>query len=93
MKSDIELRVAGQTLKIRTDEDEAYMKRLAKYVDEHMAEVSSGRKGTTTVSVALLAALKIADAYHKLEGAHGSVDATLDRLSETIEAALDKSGG
>lgn len=88
MSADIELEVAGQRLKIRTDEDEQYMRGLASYVGEHMKAVGHGQKGTTTLNVAILAALRIADEYHKIAAAEGDVDEALATLAEAVEAAL-----
>ncbi len=90
MSSDIELDVAGQRLKIRTDEDEAYMRRLAEYVGEHMKAVGAGQRGTTTLNVAILAALRIADEYHKVADAESDIDRVLESLAVAVEAALDQ---
>ena len=66
---EIDLEIAGQRLHIRTDEDEAYMRGLARFVDEQMREVGKGQqRGIASLTIALLAALRIADEYHKVEG-------------------------
>ncbi len=91
MKREIELSIAGQRLKIRTDEDEEYMQQLATHVDEQMRELGRGQRGTTSLNVALLAALRIADELHKLRAAHGDSDVVLQRLAEQIETVLEQS--
>ena len=65
MKREVRISVAGQSLTIRSDEDEGYIKTLADYVSDRMREVGHGREGTTTVNLAILAALNIADEYHR----------------------------
>lgn len=89
---EIDLEIAGQRLHIRTDEDEAYMRRLASYVDEQMREVGKGQqRGIASITVALLAALRIADEYHKVKNLEESIDNALTSLAEAVESCLDGS--
>jgi cell division protein ZapA (FtsZ GTPase activity inhibitor) len=87
---EIELEIAGQRLHIRTDEDEAYMQRLAAFVEEQMRLVGKGQqRGIASMTIALLAALRIADEYHKVKDAEASVDVALSRLADAVEACLE----
>jgi cell division protein ZapA (FtsZ GTPase activity inhibitor) len=87
---EIELEIAGQRLHIRTDEDEAYMRRLAAFVDEQMREVGKGQqRGIASITIALLAALRIADEYHKVKNLEESIDSALVRLAEAVESCLE----
>ena len=87
---EIDLEIAGQRLHVRTDEDEAYMRSLATFVDEQMREVGKGQqRGIASLTIALLAALRIADEYHKLREAGESVDAALSSLAEAVESCLE----
>ncbi len=90
MKRDIPIEVAGHSLKIRSDEDTAYVEALASYVDEKIREVSHGQQGVTTLNLALTAALTIADELHKLKRLQEGIDGELDRLSGQIEATLEQ---
>ena len=89
MKREIPIDVAGQRLKIRSDEDDEYVERLAAFVDEKMRGISHGQQGVTTLNLALTAALTIADELHKLMRVQDSLDGELDRLSCQIEGGLD----
>lgn len=91
MKKEIELDIAGQRLRIRTDEDEGYMRGLATYVDEQMRDIGRGQRGIASMNIALLTALRIADEYHKLQRVQEGLDAALERLAEQVEATLEKS--
>ena len=91
MKREIELDVAGQRLRVRTDEDEAYMRSLAGYVDEQMREIGRGQRGITSMNVAVLAALRIADEFHKLKRLQEHIDAALDRLADEVADSVEKS--
>lgn len=93
MKREVRISVAGQSLTIRSDEDEGYIKTLATYVSERMREVGHGREGTTTVNLAILAALNIADEYHRLQRAHDELNLHLERLAGEIEASIGEAVG
>lgn len=87
---EIDLEIAGQRLHIRTDEDEDYMRGLAGFVDERMREVGKGQqRGIASLTIALLAALQIADEYHKNRSSQDSVDSALERLAEAVESCLE----
>lgn len=87
---EIDLEIAGQRLHIRTDEDEAYMRGLAAFVDERMRDVGKGQqRGIASLTIALLAALQIADEYHKMKGLEESIDSALGRLADVVESCLE----
>jgi cell division protein ZapA (FtsZ GTPase activity inhibitor) len=91
---EIDLEIAGQRLHIRTDEDESYMRGLAAFVDEQMREIGKGQqRGIASLTIALLAALRIADDYHKLQALGQSVESSLESLAEAVEACLETSPG
>lgn len=87
---EIDLEIAGQRLHIRTDEDEAYMRGLAAFVNEQMNELGKGQqRGIASLTIALLAALRIADEYHKAKRFETSMESTLERLAEAVESCLE----
>lgn len=87
---EIDLEIAGQRLHIRTDEDEAYMQGLAAYVDEQMRIIGKGQqRGIASLTIALLAALRIADDFHKAKGLEEGLESTLQSLAEAVEACLE----
>ena len=89
---EIDLEIAGQRLHVRTDEDESYMRGLAAFVDEQMREVGKGQqRGIASLTIALLAALRIADEYHKMQSAGKSVEVALEQLAEAVESCLETS--
>ena len=88
MKREVRIDIAGQSLTIRSDGDEEYLKSLARYVDGRIKELSLGQGGTTTLSLAILAALNIADEYHKLLNAQETVNQRLNNLVGELEATM-----
>ena len=88
MKRELTIHIAGQALTIRSDEEEAYVARLAAMVDSKIREISRGQPGITTLNLALMAALTMADEALKSISVHDDVDKLLERLSARIESEL-----
>ena len=57
----VEIKVFGQTYTVKTDAEENYIQEVAKYVNEKMEEVLRKTKSVSTLYVAILTALNIAD--------------------------------
>jgi cell division protein ZapA len=57
----VDIKVFGQTYTVRTDTEEAYIQEVATYVNEKMEEVLKKTKSVSTLNVAILTALNIAD--------------------------------
>jgi len=57
----VEIKVFGQTYTVKTEAEENYIQEVAKYVNEKMDEVLKKTKSVSTLNVAILTALNIAD--------------------------------
>jgi cell division protein ZapA len=57
----VEIKVFGQAYTVKTDAEEEYIQEVAKYVNEKMEEVLKKTKTVSTLNVAILTALNIAD--------------------------------
>ena len=57
----VEIKVFGQTYTVKTDAEEDYIQEVAKYVNEKMEEVLKKTKSVSSLNVAILTALNIAD--------------------------------
>lgn len=62
-----EVKILGQRYKIRSDEGEEYIEKLAEYVNGQIADVQKGSKSVATHNVAILAAMNIADNLFKIQ--------------------------
>lgn len=60
-KRSVVVHIGGQRYVVRSDADEAYVQTLAGYVDERVKEVQKSSKPVTSQSLAVLAALNVAD--------------------------------
>jgi len=65
MKKLIEVEIYGQTFTVTSEDEAAYVQSLAVYVDRFMRQVGGSTKATVPLRVAIMAALGIADEYHK----------------------------
>lgn len=65
MKKQIEIKVLGQKFTIRSDSDEDYVHEVAQFVDQKMTEVASSSKTVSSLNIAILAAMNIADEFMK----------------------------
>lgn len=55
------VKILNQLYSIRSNDDPAYVQRLADYVDQKLKQVSEGTPSVDTLKVAILTALNIAD--------------------------------
>lgn len=86
----IRVEIYNQTYSIRSDGDSEYLMQLADFVDSRMREISSGTLTVDSLKVAILAALHIADEFHRLKQTHEQADAQLATRSVECAEMLDR---
>ena len=57
----VEIKVFGQTFTVKTDSEEAHVQAVARYVNEKMDEILKKTRTVSSLNVAILTALNIAD--------------------------------
>jgi len=67
MSGPVKVEIFGQTYSIQGDLDQAYVQKLAKYVDQKMNTIADATRTVDTQKVAVLAALAIADELHSMQ--------------------------
>ena len=67
MSAPVKVQIFGQTYSIQGDLDQAYVQKLARYVDEKMNAIADVTRTVDTQKVAVLAALAIADELHGMQ--------------------------
>jgi cell division protein ZapA len=85
----VQVEIFGQVYSIKGQDDPAYIRELAAFVDSKMKDV---QKGTGTVDphrVAILAALMISDEFYQLRKQHGVLEKTTDHA---VKRLLDITG-
>ena len=92
MKRALDVEILGQKLTISSDAEEGYMLKVADYVDGKMQELAQSPKQVAKANVAMLAALNIADEYHRLKDAHEAILNRLNQLSQKLSMTLTEEG-
>jgi cell division protein ZapA len=92
MKKALDVEILGQKFTISSDAEEGYMLKVAGYVDGKMQELIQAAKPAAKANVAMLAALNIADEYHRLKDSHEAILQRLDILSKKLSTTLTEEG-
>jgi cell division protein ZapA len=92
MKKALDVEILGQKFTISSDAEEGYMLKVAGYVDGKMQELMRASKSVAKTNVAMLAALNIADEYHRLKDAHEAILHRLEQLSKKVTMTLTDEG-
>jgi cell division protein ZapA len=92
MKKALNVEILGQKFTISSDAEEGYMLKVAGYVDGKMQELMQSTKPVAKSNVAMLAALNIADEYHRLKDTHEAILTRLDQLSRKLSMTLSEEG-
>ncbi|WP_455377835.1 cell division protein ZapA [Petrachloros mirabilis] len=95
MTKTIDVEIYGQRYSIRGESDEAYVRRLAGFVDGQMRHLAEGMHTTTPSKLAVLTALNIAHQFFESEKKRAQGEADVDRrmlsLMESIEEQVPTS--
>lgn len=92
MKRAVDVEIMGQRFTVRSEADEGYIRRVADYVDAKAQEVLSANRPLGNFNVAMLAALNIADEYHRLKERHDRVLQRLQQLTKKLSTKLAEEG-
>jgi cell division protein ZapA len=84
----VRVSIAGQTFSVRTDAHPRYVRELASFVDRRIEDVKDGGRAVTTQSLALLAALTIADELHQVRDEQTTLKRRIREKSQTILRVL-----
>jgi len=85
----IEVNIFGNDYTVKTDADAEYIQKIASYVDEKMGEIVRTTKTVSTLNVAILAALNIADDFFKEMQKRQERVAEVENRSEEIVKTID----
>ncbi|MGE0684845.1 MAG: cell division protein ZapA [Candidatus Binatia bacterium] len=84
MKQRIEVEIYNQSFIVNSEDDERYVQEIASYVDEKMRQMGENTKNTMPMRMAIMAALSIADEYHKALQREAATQKEIERLSSLI---------
>ena len=90
MARSTKVQIFGQTYSIQGDLDEAYVQKLAAYVDEKMQAIAEMTPMVETQRIAILAALAIADELHSLRHERGEREELLKEQAERCLTLVER---
>jgi cell division protein ZapA len=85
----VEVNILGQKYTIKGDAEEAYIKKLAAFVDEKLKEVYNSSPGISPLKASILASLNIADELHRMKDDQESIAKTIEEKTNALTGLFD----
>jgi len=85
----VRIEILGREYNVRSDEGEERVKKIAEYVDQKIKEIAADTKTLSTINVAILAALNIADDYFRAVEDQNHLTRTVKNKSGQLIAMID----
>ncbi len=86
----IQVEIYDQEYSVRGEMDAAYLQQLGRFLDARMRAVAERTRTVDSLRVAILAALNLADEYHRLKSKYENVSDDVTRRAEACSALLDE---
>ncbi len=90
MTKTIDVEIYGQRFAIRGEADEAYIRRLASFVDDHMRHLAEGMNTTTPSKLAVLTAVNLAHQLFEVERKRAQGDADVERRMASLMDSIEE---
>lgn len=90
MTKTIDVEIYGQRYAIRGDADDAYIRRLAHFVDDQMKRLAEGMKTATPSKLAVLTAINLAHQLFESEKKRTQGEADIERRMETLMDSIEE---
>lgn len=86
----VSVKINGLEYNLKGKEDEEYLLNVAGYVDSKIREISSSRQNLGSTSIAVLAALNIADELYKVDGEAVELEKKKNSLEERHQTLKER---
>jgi len=93
VKKPIEVEIFGQSYTIAGEADEAYVNKLARYVDGKMREIAKNGKNLPTTKVALLAAVNITHELFEIRQNKQTKDSDIEKRTKDLIENIEEQFG
>jgi len=80
MKNLVRVEILGREYTVKSDEGEERVRKIAEYVNEKIKKISETTKTISTLNVAILAALDIANEYFEAREGHGDLSRRVEKI-------------
>jgi cell division protein ZapA (FtsZ GTPase activity inhibitor) len=89
VKQSVTVRLGGHSLSLRTEDDPDYIRSVAAYLSEQMAEIKGAAESMSAHQIALLAGIQVVDKLFQLQKANlrieNKVQARVDRALSLLD--------
>jgi cell division protein ZapA len=85
----VEVQILGQGYSIRTDEDEEYIKSLARYIDEKLKEIYNAAPNINQARAMVMTAFGITDELFKLRIELQHLDRLIEEKTKILSGFLE----
>lgn len=89
MRKSFQIRILEQNLSVMHDSGDDHVTNVVQYVTGKVQEVQRSASGVSALTIAILAALNIADDYFKLQQTSDAICHRLEDKSEDLISLLD----
>jgi len=84
LKKRFNIKVMEQEFSVLSDEEDAHVAKVVRYVNDKAREIERSTKNQTTLKLSILVALNIADEYLKLKSEKDDIYNQLEKKSERL---------
>ena len=85
----VEITVLGHQYGIKTDEDEAFIQRIAQYINERSQEITKSTQQINTLDVVIKTTISITEELFRLKSANESFHRTVEQNSKRLIEQID----
>ncbi len=90
MKRSFHIEILGQKLTVLSDSDEKAVAGVVQYVNDKVDEISKGGSNLNTLTIAVLAALNIAEELFKAKGENSLISKQLENRTQELINLIDR---
>ena len=90
MKRSFHIEILGQKLTVLSDSDEKAVAGVVQYVNDKVDEIGKGGNNLNTLTIAVLAALNIADELFKAKGENNLISQQLENRTQELIDLIDR---
>jgi cell division protein ZapA len=90
LKKKYHINILEQELSVLSDSGDDHVASVVRYVREKMEQIRSASGNVSTLNIAILAALNIADEYLKLSGINENIYDQLESRAENLISLIDE---
>ena len=85
----VEITVLGHQYAIKTDEDEAFIQRIAQYINERSQEITQSTQQINTLDVVIKTAISITEELFRLKSENETFHRTVEQNSKRLIEQID----